>query len=113
MEENKTITVRTPYTGDKVFLIKDGTRAWIKNPETLEKLGFQLGLETNIEYAELAKYTEVDPIDLKDKENVEPIQVSNNSNNVLNNIVANPILGYREEIKDVSEFDQDSKLFNE
>jgi hypothetical protein len=38
-------TVRTPYSGDKVFLIYKGKKFWIKNPFTLEKLGFSLGQE--------------------------------------------------------------------
>ena len=47
----KGYTARSDETGDKVYLVKDNTRYWIKNPETLAKLGFTLGQEKNIPFS--------------------------------------------------------------
>lgn len=57
-------TARTEETGDRVFLISDKKRYWVKNPESLTKLGFNLGQEKNIPFAELLQCPEYEPIDL-------------------------------------------------
>lgn len=57
-------TARTEETGDRVFLISNKKRYWVKNPETLSKLGFSLGTEKTIPFAELLQYPEYEPVDL-------------------------------------------------
>jgi len=63
-ETEKEYTIRTQATGDRVYLIRNGERIWVKNPETLSQLGFVLGHEKNVEYAELLKYKDGGSIDL-------------------------------------------------
>lgn len=63
-KEDKGFTARTEETGDKVYLVKDGKRYWVRNPETLSKLGFSLGQEKRITFNELLKCPEGEPIDL-------------------------------------------------
>lgn len=62
--EKKEYTARAEETGDKVYYVKDGQRFWVKNPETLAKLGFRLGQERNIPFTELLKFPEGEPLDL-------------------------------------------------
>lgn len=62
------VTVRSKATGDKVFLIKDQKYHWIKNIETLKALGFNLGQEKFIEFAELQQYEKGEDLTV---ENVE------------------------------------------
>lgn len=57
-------TARAEETGDRVFLVHDKKRYWVKNPETLSKLGFNLGQEKSIPFAELLQFPEYEPIDL-------------------------------------------------
>src|SRR3990167_11313019 len=64
IDEKKGYTVRSEETGDKVYLVKDGVRYWIRNVDTLTKLGFHLGSERTIPFAELYKYPEGEPVDL-------------------------------------------------
>lgn len=61
-------TVRSQATGDKIFLVKDGKRQWIRNPETLHALGFEFGQEVMIEAKELFAYEDGGSIDLKKNE---------------------------------------------
>jgi len=63
-EEDKGMAVRADETGDKVYWVKDGKRYWVRNPETLKKLGFNLGGEKRILFNELLKYPEGEPVDL-------------------------------------------------
>jgi hypothetical protein len=42
-DPNKVELVRSPMTGDRVFMKYDGTRRWMPDPETMEKLGFTMG----------------------------------------------------------------------
>lgn len=63
-KEDKGITVRADETGDKVYWVKDNKRYWVRNPETLKKLGFNLGQEKRIVFDELLKYPEGEPLDL-------------------------------------------------
>lgn len=84
-------TVRTKYTGDKVYLIDGKTRAWIRNPETLAKLGFELGTEKTIPYEELIEFEDIEPIDLKEK--------TDNTGDVPSEQIVyetNPVMGYKE-----------------
>lgn len=88
-KKTKEYTVRTSETGDKVYLIKEGKRQWIKNPETLEELGFHLGQEETVEYDELIKFEEGEAIDLTEK--VEKSKTKKTTKKG-----RKPILGYRE-----------------
>lgn len=56
--------LRTKYTGDKVYLIQEGKRYWIRNPETLEKLGFSFGQEKEETIQKLHEYEDSGSIDL-------------------------------------------------
>ena len=58
------MTIRSDETGDKVYLLREKKRYWIKNPESLAKLGFYLGKEQKIPFSELLGYPEGEPIDL-------------------------------------------------
>ena len=60
----KPYTIRSEETGDKVYIVVNEKRYWIKNPETLKKLGFNLVGETKIEFNELLKFPEGKPVDL-------------------------------------------------
>ncbi|MFA5014009.1 MAG: hypothetical protein WC549_00515 [Actinomycetota bacterium] len=64
--EKKQFTGRSEETGDKVFLVDldKKRRYWVKNPETLVKLGFNLGSERNLPFNELISYVEGNPVDL-------------------------------------------------
>lgn len=64
-------TVRTMSTGDKVYLIENGQRMWIRNPETLNKLGFTLGDEKTISYEELMTYKDGGSVNLQNETIVE------------------------------------------
>ena len=59
--------VRTKSTGDKIYLIEDNKRKWIRNPETLNLLGFKFGDEKTINFADLLKYEDDGYIDLSTK----------------------------------------------
>lgn len=60
----KPYTVRSEETGDKVYVVRDNKRYWIKNPPTLTKLGFNLGQEKSIPFSEMLQIPEGAPIDL-------------------------------------------------
>ncbi len=62
--EMKPYTVRTEETGDKVYVVNKGRRYWVKNPETLTKLGFSLGQEKRVAFSELLAWPEGEPADL-------------------------------------------------
>jgi len=62
--EVKVIPVRTEETGDKVYVVRGEKRYWVKNPESLKKLGFNLGAEKKVPFSELLKYSEGEPVDL-------------------------------------------------
>lgn len=62
--DGKPYTIRSEETGDKVYVVVNEKRYWIKNPETLAKLGFHLGGETRITFNELLKLPEGKPVDL-------------------------------------------------
>lgn len=69
--QQERFTVRTLSTGDKVYLIENGQRMWIRNPETLNKLGFSMGEEKTISYEDLMKYKDGGSIDLQFKTVIE------------------------------------------
>ena len=56
--------VRTNETGDKLYLIKNNTLHWVKNPQVLEALGLHFGEERTVDKNEFAKYQYGDPIDM-------------------------------------------------
>jgi len=63
-DKMKPYTVRTEETGDKVYAIVKQKRYWVRNPETLAKLGFHLGGEKKIPFSDLLKAPEGTPVDL-------------------------------------------------
>jgi hypothetical protein len=52
---------------DKVYLVK-GTKHWIKDLETLEKLGYKLGDEKWLKADEFAQYEEGEPVEIVETE---------------------------------------------
>lgn len=80
-------TIRSDETGDKVYLLREKKRYWIKNPETLTKLGFYLGKEKRLPFSELLAFPEGEPMDLtipgfilpwdRPVEEQKPVQSSN------------------------------------
>lgn len=60
----KPMTVRAEETGDKVYVIVNQKRYWVKNPETLKQLGFNLGQEKKVPFSDLLKWPEGEPADL-------------------------------------------------
>ena len=48
--------------GDKVYLIRDGKKHWMTSPEALEKNGFKLGDEREIDVVSLSIFPEGEPI---------------------------------------------------
>jgi hypothetical protein len=70
--------VRCNYTGDKVFLIlPNNKRYWVKNLETYEALGYNLGYEKNVDATEFSKYKDGGFIDLFSSNKEQSSQVSN------------------------------------
>ncbi len=57
-------TIRMKGGGNKVYLVKDNTFSWVKNPYTLNKLGFSLGNEKFLSGEELAALEKGEPLDL-------------------------------------------------
>lgn len=92
---------RTKQTGDKVYLIKDGTAAWIKNPETLFALGFGFGDVRMIPHEEFSKFEREEPLDLKEAHSVS-LPTSHSDAKTTVEVVTptsqatEPTLGYRE-----------------
>jgi len=74
------IAVRSQSTADKVYLIKDGKKHWIKNPETLTKLGFNFHTVKNITNEEMAKYETAEPINLKEPKVLEVQEPKDDAN---------------------------------
>ncbi len=69
-------TIRSEYTGDRVYLIQEGKRFWVKNPETLDKLGFTLGQEKNVKYEELMQYPEAEALDFRENKEEKKPEIS-------------------------------------
>lgn len=84
--------VRSKRTGDKVYLIKDGYRAWIRNPETLYELGFSFGDVRMIPDEQLYEFMEGVSIDLKKEHQVKQEEEKQAQQS---EIEVDPILGYR------------------
>ena len=107
-KEPYSYTVRTKETGDKVYMIKEGKRYWLRNPQTLEKLGFTMGAEETIPYSELNKFSEGESINLVDKKGTSEVRVSKKKANpvqVFKTPGVKPVLGYKEEAT-LEDFDQ-------
>lgn len=79
--------LRSNYTGDKIYLVQDETKYWLKNPETLEKLGFTFGQEKSAEFSDLAKLKDGGIIDLTKRQS-EVIAVEKH-------VTVKPVLSYR------------------
>ena len=60
--------VRTKETGDKIYLVKDDKKHWIKNPETLEALGGGFHLVKEWEVADFDRLELNEPIDMNNVE---------------------------------------------
>ena len=58
--EFKGLPVRV--AGDKIWLLKNGKRAWVTSKEVYEKLGFKFGDEKNIDFETLMALPEAEPI---------------------------------------------------
>ena len=56
--------IRTPETGDKVYLKTETTIHWVKNPETYEALGGKFGNESIVSKEEFAQFERGEPIDM-------------------------------------------------
>jgi len=67
-----TFIIRSEETGDKVYAVRDGKRYWVRNPESLTKMGFHLGVETRVPFSELLKYPEGEPLDMTPPDAVYP-----------------------------------------
>lgn len=67
VKEDGSFVVRTKETGDKVYLVKNNSVAWIENPETLAELEFSFFDVKMIEYGEFGKYKQVDSLNLKEQ----------------------------------------------
>ena len=83
-------TVRTKETGDKVYLIRDGKRHWVKNPTSLRALGFNLGDEVIIDYEKLIELEIGKPIDKK-----APLKKDEPKKKKESKSGRKPILGYK------------------
>lgn len=59
---------RSPSSGDRVYLIENDKKRWIKNAETLEKLGYNFHVVKNLSNDELDKYEVGEDIDLHEYE---------------------------------------------
>jgi len=60
--------VRSPSSADRVYLVREGKKSWIKNPETLFKLGFNFHNVKNITNEEMDSYELGEDMDLKEYE---------------------------------------------
>lgn len=58
--EFKGLPVRV--SGDRIWLLKGGKKAWITNKETFEKLGFRFGDEREIDFETLQALPEGEPL---------------------------------------------------
>ncbi len=65
---------RCPASGDKVYYILNKEKHWIRNPETLTKLGFNFQRIVNIPNEEMDTYETGDGLDLAEKKPLEVIK---------------------------------------
>ena len=63
--------VRSTSSGDMVYYVLNDEKHWIKNPETLQKLGFNFHSVKNITNAEFDKIKTGKPIDLREPKPLE------------------------------------------
>lgn len=87
-EEEKGKTVRAG--DDKIYLIKEGKRMWIRNPETLHELGFEFGQEIDITPKELYEYEDGGSIDFKENKDTGVREITHTEAHK-----PTPILNYR------------------
>lgn len=64
-------TIRVINGGDPIYLIKDGVSHHIKNPETLQALGFNFGQEQSISREEFKSFTRGDLVNMKNVEELK------------------------------------------
>lgn len=72
---------RCSSSGDRVYLIKNGKKSWIKNLETLKKLGWDLHKVKNITNEEMDGFEPAEATDLKDYEVSEVPETKDNGEN--------------------------------
>lgn len=70
---------RCPSSGDKVYFIKGLQKSWIKNLETLQKMGFDLHKVVNITNEEMDEFETIEPTDLKVYETQEVPETQENA----------------------------------
>lgn len=70
------LAARSSATGDRVYLLIPDVKikSWIKNPETLEKLGFKFSDVKDISNAEMDGYEVSQSTDLSEKKPLEVIK---------------------------------------
>src|SRR5574343_492338 len=62
MIQDVPILVRSSNSGDKIYLVKDGTKHWITSPQVLKALGFDFGQEKEIDKIIMANLMSGEPI---------------------------------------------------
>lgn len=68
MEDDKGGWVaRSPSSGDKVYYILNKEKRWVRNPETLEKLGFSFGSVKRITNEEMEEFDTGDDLNLSEE----------------------------------------------
>jgi len=70
---------RCPSSGDKVYFIKGLKKSWIKNLETLQKMGYDLHKVINITNEEMDEFETIEPTDLKVYETEEVQEPKDNA----------------------------------
>ena len=70
---------RCPASGDKVYFIKGLKKSWVKNLETLQKLGYDLHKVVNIKNEEMDGFETIEPTDLKVYETQEVPETQENA----------------------------------
>jgi hypothetical protein len=74
LENTNGYPARCPSSGDRVYFIREGKKSWIKNLETLQKLGFDLHKVKNISNEEMNSFNHDKPIDMKEYDVTEVVE---------------------------------------
>jgi len=69
MIQDVPILVRSSNSGDKIYLVKDGTKHWITSPQVLKALGFDFGQEKEIDKIIMANLMSGEPIRMENVNN--------------------------------------------
>jgi len=103
-EKPKDFSVRTNETGDKVYVIRGKNRHWVRNLETLNKLGFEIGEEKLIKYEELLQFKEGETLNLVKGKAPPPEKKPKR--------VKQPVLGYKE-VATMEDYEEEQKKYDE